>query len=327
MAAVTSYFERLREGDSSVPSADVLKPISILLDQATQSVVNEFMEVLGASNEHQERVQLFTSQPRKAGKFAQSKILLQNASSFEQMVAISDWLGRVRIRDNHTFFLSACGDDYIPVQVTKYPKLDANMMHVRLGATSGAHKAPKYEAWANTDPWQDDKQKVFIYALEALETIRQPQFSAATMIKGNAFESEHIESEWRYGSTYACVEGKGQSKNGQPTTTPKKVNSAALNVATLTDLISDASDPLAEEINLCLPICYENYSEEGYADDLDLSVSPGALLKSAERAIVNRDMSDLNRLMENLVIGKLDVPRTPMLCNFVAQKLIHNNRR
>jgi hypothetical protein len=325
MAALTSYFERFREGDTSIPSEQALKPLSKLLDAVTLSVVTDLMQVLRASNEHQARVGLLQIQNRTAGKFSRDKILLQNASNFEQMIAMADWLSRVRIRDSHTFFISGLNDDYIPVQVKKYPKLDANMMHVRLGATSGAHKAPKYTDWAASDPWRSETQKVFIYALEALEIVRQPQFSAATIIKGNAFESEYVESEWRYGSAYACVEDKGQSKGGQPKTTPKKEKSAGLNAVALADALSDAADPIAIDTNLCTTLRYEDYSDDGYIDDLDISVSPGAFIQAAETAVVDQDTSDLTRLMENLVISKLQVPRTPMLCNYVVQKLIANN--
>ena len=323
-AALTQYFERYRTGDTTLPSADALASISRVLDASARDCINRFMQVLRASNEHEARVGTLQAQPSSAGRFAAHKIRLHDASSFEQMVAINDWLTRVRIRGNHTFFLSA-DDDYVPVQVKKYAGLDANMMHVRLGATSGAHKAPKYTDWALNNPWDNPTQKVFIYALEGLETVRQPHFSAATMIKGNAFDNDYIDESWRYGDTYACVEGKGQSKAGQPTATGKKVKSAGLNLATLTDDFANAADPLAVERDFCLNVNYEDYSDNGYADDLVVTVTPGALVQAAETAIVDRDTTELNRLMENLVIAKLPAPKTPMLCDYMAGRLLANN--
>lgn len=326
-AALTGYFQRYRTGDTTLPSGEALASISRALDAAALDCIHRLTHVLQASNEHAARVGVLQAQPRSAGRFTAHKILLQDASGFEQMVAINDWLTRVRIRDNHTFFLSAPDDDYIPVQVKKYAGLDANMMHVRLGATSGAHKAPKYTDWAVNNPWQDRKQKVFIYALEGLETVRQPHFSAATMIKGNAFENECIDESWRYGDTYACVEGKGQSKAGQPTSTGKKVKSAGLNLTTLTKDYSNATDPLAVESDFCLNINYEDYSDDGYADDLVVTVSPGDLVQAAETAIEDRDTTELNRLMENLVIAKLPPPQTPLLRTYIAGQLVANNPR
>lgn len=320
MAAVTGYFERFDAADTTVPGAQALLPIAKALDDATEQALTGLMTVLRGSEEHRARVALLTEQPRTAGKFSRDKMLFEGVSAFEQMVAVSDWLADANIRKPHTFFLAAPDEDYVPLQAKKFKTVDANMMHVVLGATRGDHKAPKYTTWAESSPWEDTSQKTFIYALEGLEIIRQPHYSAATILKGNAFELDLINSEWRYGSEFACVESRGQAKD-----TPKKRQSSALNACTLVNRFSDVADPQASEKNIALPIKYEDYADEGYDDDLDTSVSPGQIIQAAERAIVGEESEDLEQLMETLVIAKVGVPATPVLRNHIAQILKSND--
>jgi hypothetical protein len=318
-----SYFRRFRDGDATVPTAAVQKSIATLLDGTEAIVVNDLLNTLRMSNEHQARIRELNAQPTLAGNFHSDKIILDydSSSSFEQMAALSDWLAQKQIKKDHTFFLSAPGDDYIPVYVKKYSTKATTAMHVMLGSKKGSHKAPKYEDWAVTDPWFDNDQKRFIYPLEALEIVRQPDFSAATVLKGNAFEFEGIDANHRYGSTYACVEDKGQSKNSS-----KKIKSAGFNACALTDRFSDAADPTADEANISLSVNYKDYAGEGYLDDLDISVTPGKLMKAAEKVLIdNGDDGELRQLMENLTIAKLGVQRTPLLSQHIAQKLVANN--
>lgn len=326
MAALTTYFTNFRDGNSTVPSGQALKKLAQTMDNVTERIVVDLTRILEESPEHQRRTQVLRDQPRTAGAFEQRKILLDDSSSFEQMVAISSWLKQIQIRDNHTFFLAAPEEEYIPVYIRKYNNIQANMMHVRLGNTTGSHKAPKYEDWTRLDPWKDPTQKIFIQPLESLEIVRQPQFSGATVFKGNAFESDYIDSEWRYGKIFACVEDKGQSKKGVPTVTAKKAQSVGLNTTSLAHEFSDAIDPLCQDVNICAPVCFEEYSDDSYNDNLDNSVSPGALIQAAETAIVKRDNTNLTRLLENLVIAKLEVPSTPMLRNYLAERISENSK-
>ena len=237
-----------------------------------------------------------------------------------QLVATSDWLAQAHIKKVHTFFVAVGDSDYIPVKANKFSR-EATLMHVVLGATNGSHKAPKYVDWAKEDPWGNPSQSRFIYPLEMLEIVRQPNYSAATILKGNAFESEFIDQQWRYGAEYACVEAKGQAKD-----TKKKINSAGLNACGLVEALSDSSDPIAEELDGCVPIYYENYTEEGYCDDLDISVSPGEVMKALQLAVERKREQELTRLVENLAIAKLGAPKTPILCEYIAGKLRANSR-
>ncbi len=320
---VDSYFRRFRAGDTTVPGAAVQKSIATLLDRTEATVVNDLLNTLRMSDEHRARIGELNAQPTLAGKFNSDKVIFdyETASSFEQMAALSDWLAQKKIRTDHTFFFSVPNDDYIPVYVKKYAT-EATAMHVRLGATQGTHKAPKYEDWAGTDPWFNDAQKRFIHPLEALEIVRQPNFSAATMLKGNAYERDLVDTNHRYGLEYACVEEKGQSKNSS-----KKINSAGLNACSFTHIFSDRTDPTADEFDVTLPVNYEDYTEDGYLDDLDIGVTPGKLMKAAEKVLINNyDDGELTRLMENLTIAKLGVQRTPMLSEHIARKLEANNK-
>lgn len=286
--SVNSYLDRLKVGDSSVPTAQALLAIATTLDSAMGSVVTNLTNVLRDSPEHQARVALLQNQPRTAGSFSRNKILLEGVSPFEQIVAVSDWLGRVHIRQPHTFFLAASNDNYVPVHVKKFKDVDTTMMHVMLGTTRGDHKAPAYADWAVSDPRENPNQKVFIDTLEDLEVVRQPNFSAATFLKSNAFQLDKIDAQWRYGSMYACVEDKGQSKNSA-----KKRRSAAFNACSMVQELADESDPVAKEVDICLPVQYEDYANEGYRDDLEICVTPGILMEAAGKAIVNQDATEL----------------------------------
>lgn len=320
MSAVSNYFEQFSAADTTVPGKKALLPIAKVLDAATEQALTGLMTVLRGTKEHQARVALLEKQPRIAGNFDSSKVLFEGLSAFEQMVAMSDWLADAHIRKSHTFFLSAGGaDDYVPLQAKKFKTTHANMMHVVLGSTSGSHKAPKYADWAETDPREDVGQSVFIYPLEGLEIIRQPYYSAATVLKGNVFEKRKIDSQWRYGDEFACVETRGQKK-----ATAKKQSSAGLNACTLVNRFSNEADPKAEEVDIALPIKFENYADEGYNDNLNTSVTAGAVVNAVKQVFVKQDWADLCRLMETLTIAKLGVPTTPALKQHIAERLVAN---
>ncbi|MEI8300528.1 MAG: hypothetical protein WCG10_02805 [Chlamydiota bacterium] len=316
---VNQYMDRFKAGDTTLPTSQVLLPIASSLDASMESVVTDLTNVLRTSPDHQARIALLYDQPRTAGSFSRHKILFEEVSAFEQMVAVSDWLGQVHIRQTHTTFLSACSDDYVPMQVRKFKDVDATMMHVMLGTTRGNRKAPAYADWASKDPRIDPNQNVFIRALEDLEVIRQPNFSAATILKSNAFQSNKVDADWRYGSMYACVEDRGQSRNSL-----KKRQSAALNACAMVNKLSDAADPIAKEVEVCFPVKYEDYVTDEYKDDLEISVTPGLLIEAASRSILHQDQTELTKLMENLAIAQIGPTQTPILSNYIASKLRAN---
>lgn len=160
MLALGTYFERFSDGDPTVPSDLALKPLAKALDEAAKGVVNDFVDVLRTSPQHQARVRLLQAQPRTCGNYSEDKELLGKASSFEQMVAVCDWLAGAHIRQCHTFFLSRLEDDYFLVQATKFKGIDATPMHILLGAKNGSHKAPRYRELASSDPREDDTRNL-----------------------------------------------------------------------------------------------------------------------------------------------------------------------
>jgi hypothetical protein len=313
------YFEQFKNGDSTLPSNEVQLELSRKMDAVMQVQVERMYTVLRTSYDHFQRIGTLVAQPRTSGSIRQNKILFQGISAFEQMVVLSDWLARANIREVHTFFF-AWKDDYIHIRANVPKNSPPSTMHIVLGATSGDRKMPKYSDWAINDPWQNANHKRFIYALEGLEIVRQPNFSAATMIKGNAFEVEYIDPAWRYGTTYACVEDTGQSR-----ISPKKQRSAALSACSLVEEFSNASDPTALETNFCLPVEYENYNDDHYIDHLNLDVSPGNLIAATKKAVIDRQDEELSRLMQNLLIAKIGVPQTPVLRAHIAEILATNS--
>lgn len=313
---VVDYFDQVDRGDVTIPSKKALLQLSQKIDAVTKKVVDDLLKTLQGSPEHEARVKILEKEPRTAGKFAPSKIILEGSSAIEQSAALDSWLQARAIRKPHTWFFSA-GDDCVPVQVKPLKGITPSMMHIFLGATSGARKAPKYADWAENDPTADENQSRFMAPLTALEIVRQPEFSAATVIKESAFKAGQVDSDWRYGSEYACVEDKGQSKDS-----PKKQRSAGFNAAGLVKEFADAADPIADEVDICPVIQYEDYADEGYEDDLDLTVSPGQIIKAAKKSIVNRQDENLTRLMQRLTIGAIEVPQTPALRERIAKILV-----
>ena len=110
------------------------------------------------------------------------------------------------------------------------------------------------------------------------------------MLKGNAYEGDlgNIDQNWRYGDDYACVESKGQSKASE-----KKRASAGLNLLDITLDLADDDDYLAEEVRLNLPIDFQDYVDEGYNDDDEIQVTPGAFMRATKKAIIDKDSEDV----------------------------------
>ncbi len=185
-----------------------LSLLSQKIDQAAQKVYEDLRSSLWSSQDHMMRVYTLTNQPHSCGKTDTAVAILQNASPFEQMIALEYWLHCFKpLPARHTFCfsnnLSGLRGRVIPLTVEKN---SFDMMPVMLGNSGENTLAPKYDKWAKKDPWQSLKKENFIYHLEALEMVRQPAFIGATLIKGNAFESEYIDQDWRYGITQLVLQ-------------------------------------------------------------------------------------------------------------------------
>jgi hypothetical protein len=320
MSGVTEYFAKVvKEHDTTIPEKKVLLEISETLDRNMNVVANRFFSCLEASKEHEARVAFIKKADRLSGKFDPSKVIFKEVNPYEQMSTIKTWLHDTKITKSHTFFLSSLVDDYIPAGVKKIDGIDATTMHVVLGSTRGEKAAPKYEDWAIVDPLEN--QEAFMKPLTALEVVRQPNFSFATIVKDEAYRNEVIDNAWRYGSTYACVEDKGQSKNSQ-----KKLRSAAFNLCSLINEKATHEDVFADDVIINNDIHFADFSLEKSKEALDVSVSIGELFKACNKAIIKKDEGDLQTCLENLFISNLGPVSTEMLKALIARILEKNNK-
>ncbi len=295
---IVRYYDAVKQGNYSIPGPAVQKAIAEKLDAAAERAYDLFSEVLLDSDEHARRVALIARQPRTAGKACLDKAIMSGVTPFEQYSALRSWQEKTDIKKVHTFiFGDVSEEDYIPVSV----KPGGSSMGIVLGATRGERKAPKYADWAENNPNLDDSQKRFVAPLESLEVVRQPNFSAATIMKGGLFTNECISSSWRYGAKYACVESPGQSKNSQ-----KKLASAGLNLVGLFKGCPDEDTG----VNMAVPGLYEDYAAEGYNDDAEVRVTPNALFKAVRRSILVNQDDELDELVTQLFATKLVFPET-----------------
>lgn len=308
MKSLVNYWEKVKkEGDFSDPAKEALRYLSFQLDMSAKKAFDELAAVLRSSAKHEKRIIEINRQDTTVGKSDLSKTILRQTSPFEQMVALSDWLGQKTIRTTHTFVFAHKEDDYIPVKVAYSRSTPPTLMHVVLGSTKGSHKAPKYADWAQDDPREDPDQQRFIYALEGLETVRQPHYAAATVIKGTAFESRHITHEWRYGLEKGCVELPNQAKNHF-----KKLASAGLNLTAL-------AEKLPDDVNILKYVHFEDYADEGLREE-DFEVSLASILKAAKKALKNTDAID--QIMRKLLIAKIGPVSTPSLQEYIAREIL-----
>ncbi|MES2198733.1 MAG: hypothetical protein V4489_01000 [Chlamydiota bacterium] len=185
-------------------------------------------------------------------------------------------------------------------------------MQIMLGSTKGDRKAPKYAEWAQKDPRWDTNQKRFIAPLESLEMIRQPGFSGATLIKSGAFSNNHINSDWRYGKAHACVEDRNQGNN-----TPKKIAGAGLN---LTELLQ-RFPYMDSRRSIAKVALYENYTNNGYRDDAEISVTPSQLFNATNKSIFRRDDTDLDDLVTKLFMTQIGPQTTPSVQHQIVNTL------
>lgn len=320
MSSIPEYFAKVvKEFDTSVPKNNVLNDMSVTLDSKMNQVIDKFFGNLETSADHASRVEFLEKSDRCSGKFEASKIIFTGVNPYEQMYAVDSWLKAHKIAKTHTFFMSSMTIDYIPVTVKKMDGIDATAMHVILGSTRGEKAAPKYEDWATTDPIE--LQQEFMKPLLALEVVRQPNYAFATILKDEAYRNEIIDNTWRYGSEYACVEDRGQSKNSK-----KKLRSAALNLCSLLDKKSTIEDPLADDVIITKDVLFSDFSDEKGHEDLDVVVTVGELFRATRKAFVRRDESALGECLENLFISSLGPVTTESLKKLVAETLIENDK-
>jgi|GEM_PF-4222037 len=275
-------------------------------------------------------MQMIDKQPVNCGLTSRASIILEGSSAFEQMIALENWLDCYNyefggLKDKYTFCFSNTTERLkgraVPLSVQKNAK---SMWHVKLGTAGTEYRAPTYEFdWDYRDPWQARNVENFIYPLEALEIVRQPDFIGATLIKGNAFESEYIDQDWRYGVTdlygrdrrEACVEFKKQNSLSNSRATIK-LQSAAFNLFQLiaqghgdTDLCDHASERVLDYFD----------SPQQMHEYFSLSVTPNEILEEVKQHFLTNGRSDLYYKIFKLMLAKIGPQTTPSLRAFIIQ--------
>jgi len=309
--------------------------ISKKINQVARRVYEELRACLWQSQEHLLRLYTIETQPRNCGSTITASLILPEATSFEQMIALENWLYRHQpLPLKHTFCLAnnhyRMNGRIVPISIQKGA---TSMMEVLIGTRGTAHPAPVYDQnWDNIDPWQRIERENFIYHLEALEIVRQPDFIGATLIKGNAFESEYINPDWRYGVSdssgtakrEACVEFRRQ----HGLTSEKlliKTQSTAFNLLQL--IAQDLRD-----IDLCnhrRGTIYEYFDDpEQIPTDFSLKVSPQNMLQSLKTSCRtsenNTDRDGLYYQIFKLMAAKIGPQTTPSLRSFMIQRFIES---
>ncbi len=316
-------FEQIRLEDFEWPEIDQLGDpekfyLSYLIDRATQKVYNEAILQIQKSPEHKENYKTLRDAPKNCGGFKDRTAILENASAFEQMVALDHLIATKagNWQKGRRTYCFKQGDDLIPIYVNSTRVMKASTMSTRLGTgSSGRFKVPTYSDLANSN--DQATSSIFIKPLEGLEIVRQPHFSGATLLKGNAFESDTIDQNHRYQivdqagnvSSLACVELKDQNK---PRQAPTKERSAGCNILSMKK--TSPSKTLAKSLR------YEDWSEEGYKDDTK-QIKVKDCWRILEGAIRPKGEEDLEDLMRQLFVSKVGPFTSPVVKTFYEEKL------
>lgn len=324
------YVQNYHQIGTLVVSDQMLTAVSRQIDQAACQVYEDLRWHLWQSPEHLSRVHTIQNQPRNYISMTIAPVLLQGASAFEQMIALEHWLSNNTqlgpLRQRYTFcFSNSTTRLYgraVPLSIEKNAQ---NMWRVKLGNKAIEYHAPTYKNdWDHLDPWATHNSENFIYHLEALEMVRQPHFIGATLIKGNAFESETIDQDWRYGVTdlngqdrrEACVEFAKQNQLPRPKTAIK-TQSAAFN---LLQLIGQGHG----DVDLCdhaLTNVINHFdSPEQISPHFSLNVTANEIWEACNETYLCNGRSALYYKMFNLMLAKIRPQTTPILRAFIIER-------
>lgn len=312
------------------PNSHGCEFIARKLNKMTKKIYWELRTVLYRTPEHRARLELLDNQPRTVGSnnYNMRTAILGGVTAFEQMCALDDWFSRhVPLTEKHTFCLANTKyNKCLPLSIELHKGKAYSLMQAKLGfPNSRVHKAPVYqENWDTQDPWQNEDKINFIYHMEALEIVRQPQFIATTLLKGNAFEAELIDQDIRYG-TYgvngeilpeACVEFKGQ-KRLVLEELAIKTRSAAHVLFELHRKNVERQLLTDEEANMCSNTDYKDYN---------VTVTPRALLEALKNSLnigetKDRGEKELYQLLFKAFVVKIGVQSTPSLHEYIIRRL------
>lgn len=295
--------------------------ISQELDQSALRVYNSCAKKIQAQKEHRQNYSVLVKEPANCGGFSLGKTILNEANPLEQMVALDHWIcekGPRWQKGRRTLCLGAPGNEYIPVYIGKRAGVDPTSMSVMLGAGKGDYKAPKYPELAENACLA--RTSVFKDPLDALELVRQPYFSSATLLKAGAFAREKIGARRRYeitdernavrSSQFACVELKGQNDTENA---PTKEASSGTNLYSLVK--HHRLDPINKNV------LFEEFVHEGYDDDAEVKVTPQSLWDATEKSVCWADSSDLDLLMERLFISHVGKFSSPVVTDYYTRRI------
>ncbi len=295
--------------------------LSKKLDASVLRVYNEAVEYIQSTEEHLENYKTLRDADPNCGGFSEATAILEEATPFEQMVALDQWIDRRGgkwKKGRRTICLQQGDDDYVPLYIASRKGVPATTMTVMLGVSGGDHKAPRYSDFAEDANLA--QTSVFAKPLECLETVRQPYFSAATILKGGAFERGVIDHKRRYeitdinkkkrSSQFACVELVGQN---QPKNASIKEESAGKNLVSL--FKKHGSRQIHSDLN------YEELAPEGYRDNVTIRVTPKKIWEAVKKSVCDGDSEQLDDLMRKLFLLKF-APFTSSAVNaFYAEKI------
>lgn len=310
--------------------------ISNKINQVAKEIYEELRTCLMQSPEHINRVYTLAMQPCKAGSTEKATSLLPEATAFEQTIALEHWMYLYRpLSQVQTFcFANSLMGRVIPIRIKKGAQ---DLMSVKLGNQGKNYPAPIYDSnWSLEDPWEQPQKENFIYHLEALEIVRQPDFIGATLIKGNAFESKYLDQDWRYGVVNsdrssrreACVEFRSQRKLPLDKLVIK-IQSAAYN---LTQLIAQGY----ADIDLCDHLRNEALEffdlDEQIPSNFSMRVSPRDLAQSLNDCFKNQNSHFSQRdalyyQIFKLMIAKIGPQSTPNLRTHIINRLSQETKQ
>ncbi len=298
---------------------DIRFYLSRVIDRSALRVSNEAVRLIQKEPEHKANYQALIKAPKNCGGFKVEKSILPDANHFEQMVAL-DHVISVKAKDwpvgRRTYAFYHDDTQVIPIYVSSKRNCLASTMTTTLGAGKGPYKVPTYEGLADSE--EQAQSSIFIKPLESLEYVRQPYFSGATILKANAFEAGIIDNLYRYaventnGTPFslACVELKQQNHRHQA---PVKELSAGSNV-----LFLEKNSP---KKTLVKTLNYEDWSVNGYRDDVETSLKVKEYWKVLNETVRSRETEELDNMMRNLFVSRVGPFTSSNVNAFYAEKL------
>ena len=320
-ANLPSYLDSIKEGTYTPPNREALLAISSLIDLSAERVFYQVNTTLKNAPEIKASRIILTNAPRTCGGFKQNNSLFSDLTSFEQMHVITNWVndyGPTMLKP-HTISLSADeGDSFIPLWVKPLRSGGGpNLMTILLGNSKGALKAPCYNDWAKNNPQNNS----FIEPLNSLEIHRQPGCLGSLFLKSAPYGAGLLANDWRY-KVYTADKNMAPEASVElphqksPKTGKVKSLSAGYNLAKMVD-------SSMRKKNLLPTLLFEDYSTEGYNDDLLPFVSPKAIIKTLPEALKG-NTAPLDALMAQVAAPRFGQSNLQPVRALLAAQLFSN---